>query len=142
MALSNKGVRQHGLSSAGREVLAIIEGAGNPLSPSVIARRMIVSTATLTSVLDTLERRGLVTRSPDPVDRRRLLIDITVEGRAFVDDFLPEIVALQTAALRSLGEADRGRLLGLLAVIADELAGLDVDEVVSGAPARQRRDRG
>jgi DNA-binding MarR family transcriptional regulator len=39
-----------------------------------MAERLIVTTASVTSLLDTLERRGLLERRPDPTDRRRPLI--------------------------------------------------------------------
>ena len=70
--------------------MAIIDGAGEPLSPTTIAERLIVTTATVTSLLDTLEKRGLVVRQPDPADRRKLLVSITDEARTIVDQFLPE----------------------------------------------------
>ena len=99
MAMANQALRHHGLSAAGRQALAILEGAGEPLSPTTIAERLIVTTATVTSLLDTLEKRGLVVRQPDPADRRKLLVSITDEARAIVDQFLPEVVALQTAVM-------------------------------------------
>ena len=66
-----------------------------------------------TSLLDTLERRGLVERRPDLADRRRLLVAITDEGRALVNQFLPEVVALQTAVMAQLSEPQRLELARL-----------------------------
>ena len=98
LASFDKALRHHRLSRAGREALAVLEGAAGPLSPTTIAERLIVTTASVTSLLDTLERRGLVERRPDPTDRRKLLVVITDAGVELVDQFLPELVALQTAA--------------------------------------------
>jgi len=95
-----------------------------------------VTTASVTSLLDTLERRGLVERQPDPTDRRRLLIEITQDGKALVDQFLPEVVALQTAAMASLPEAQRRQLVELLATLGADLTTLDVDEVIRAAAPR------
>ena len=47
------------LSASASEILAIIEGAAEPLPPHVIADRLLVTSGTMTSLLDTLERRGL-----------------------------------------------------------------------------------
>jgi hypothetical protein len=58
LASVEKALRHHHLSRAGREALAVLEGAGQPLSPTTIAERLIVTTASVTSLLDTLERRG------------------------------------------------------------------------------------
>ena len=130
LACFDQALRHHRLSRAGREALAVLEGAGQPLSPTSIAERLIVTTASVTSLLDTLEGRGLVERQPDPTDRRRLLIVITPEGRAIVDQFLPEVVALQTAALATLTEAQRRQLVELLDTIGASLTTLDTGEVI------------
>jgi DNA-binding MarR family transcriptional regulator len=116
--------------------LAILEGAGQPLSPTAIADRLIVTTASVTSLLDTLERRGLVERRPDPTDRRRLLVVITKDGAAIVDQFLPEVVALQTAALATLTEPQRRQLIKLLTTLEAGLTTLDTDEVIRAAAPR------
>jgi DNA-binding MarR family transcriptional regulator len=136
LACTDKALRRHSLSRAGREALAVLEGAGHPLSPTTIAERLLVTTASVTSLLDTLERRGLVERRPDPEDRRRLLVAITHEGLALVDQFLPEVVALQTAAMAELSEPQRRQLLKLLAIVRAGLADLDPDAVVRAARPR------
>jgi DNA-binding MarR family transcriptional regulator len=45
-----------------------------PLSPSALARRAGLHPATLTGVLDRLERTGWITRERDPADRRAVLV--------------------------------------------------------------------
>jgi MarR family transcriptional regulator for hemolysin len=44
---------------------------------NVLAERMGVEAMTLSGFLDRLESRGLVTRSPDPIDRRAKLVELT-----------------------------------------------------------------
>jgi len=136
LACIDQALRHHRLSRAGREALAVLDGAGQPLAPTTIAERLIVTTASVTSLLDTLERRGLVERRPDPTDRRKLLIVVTQEGKAIVDQFLPEVVALQTAALATLSEDQRRQLVELLTTLGANLTTLDVDEVIRTAAPR------
>ncbi len=136
LACIDQALRHHRLSRAGRGALAVLEGAGQPLSPTAIAERLIVTTASVTSLLDTLERRGLVERRPDPADRRRLLIVITQDGKDIVDQFLPEVVALQTAALATLTEAQRRQLVELLTTLGAHLTTLDAAELIRGASPR------
>jgi len=119
----------------------VLEGAGGPLSPTVIAERLLVTTASTTSLLDTLERRGLVTRLPDPDDRRRQLVTLTDAGRRIVDEFLPQVVALQTAVMAGISETERTRLLRSLAAIREAITELDPDAVVAAAPRRIKRQR-
>jgi DNA-binding MarR family transcriptional regulator len=136
MAMANKALRHHGLSAAGREAIAVIEGAGRPISPTPIAERLLVTTASVTSLLDTLERRGLVERQADPSDRRRLLVALTDEGRASVDGYLPEMVALQTAVMECVSEQDRRRLQRTLDAILRGVEQLDAASTVAAAPRR------
>jgi DNA-binding MarR family transcriptional regulator len=79
------------LSASGFEALAVLDGAGEPLPPSVIAERLLVTTASMTSLIDTLVARGYALRNPHPSDRRKVLVDITDTGREVVDRVLPVV---------------------------------------------------
>lgn len=105
------------LSVSAATVLAIIDGAGEPITPGVIAERAIIAAASTTSVLDTLERRGLVERRPHPTDRRKLLIDLTPTGRRTIDHILPGIHRLEEEVMRVLTEQERRDLLALVAKV-------------------------
>jgi len=48
---------------------------------SVLASKLAVSRPSITGVIDGLVARGLVTRDHDPLDRRRIGLDLTVEGK-------------------------------------------------------------
>lgn len=135
-ALAHRALRQHRLSPAGRQALAVLEGAGRPLSPTTIAERLLVTTASMTSLLDTLERRGLLTRSPDPDDRRKVLVTLTEDGRQVVDQFLPQVVAVQTALMAGLTETQRHQLLESLATIREAIDLLDTDAVIAASQPR------
>lgn len=131
--------RRHGLSNAAAQTLAIIEGAGEALAPSVIAERLMITTGSMTSLLDTLERRGMVRRRPHPSDRRRLLVELTDDGEALVDAFLPEIVAVQTALAAGLSEADRAAAVHLSERLAAAAGTIDVLSVAAQAKPRVKR---
>jgi DNA-binding MarR family transcriptional regulator len=141
ISLLNSTTSSSNLSSAGRQALATIEGAGGELSPTTIAQRLLVTTASITSLLDTLERRGLVERRPDPDDRRRVVVALTDAGQQAVDEFLPRIVAVQTAALARLDEDARAQLLSSLAIIRETIAELDAEAVSAAARPRSTPKR-
>lgn len=115
----------------------MLEGAGTPLSPTTIAERLLVTTASVTSLLDTLEKRGFVARSPDPDDRRKLLVTLTDAGQDVVDAFLPQVVAVQTALVAGLSEPQRRELLKGLTAIRTTAETLDTAAVVAGARPRR-----
>jgi DNA-binding MarR family transcriptional regulator len=117
LELHNRQTRdEHRLSPSARQALAVVEGAGQPLEPSVIAERLLTTTGTMTSLLDTLERRGLIRRLPHPDDRRKILIDITADARTILDDLLPSLHARERAVVsEALTVAEQRQLLGLIA---------------------------
>jgi len=91
--------RRHGLSHAALNALAIIEGNGAPMPTGTVGARMHITTGTMTSVLDTLERNGYIERLTDPDDRRRVLVDMTPTAQAVLNGLLPEVVQTATVAL-------------------------------------------
>ena len=106
------------LSPSGRQVLAIVEGAGEPLEPSVIAERLLITTGSMTSLLDNLENRKLIRRLPHPADRRKLLIDITEDGRKIVDALLPTFHAREHDVITgALTKSEQRALLDMIAKV-------------------------
>jgi DNA-binding MarR family transcriptional regulator len=109
---------QYRLSPSARQVLAVVEGARQPLEPSVIAERVLITTGSMTSILDTLERRGLVHRMPHPDDRRKLLVDITPDAQAILDELLPSLHARERDVISSaLTTREQHDLLRLVAKV-------------------------
>ena len=114
LALADRRLRAYRLSAGAREVLAVLDGEGGSLSPTVIAGRLIVTTASMTSLLDTLQRRGLVQRTPDVEDRRRVVVTITPEGSRIIRRLVPEMISLQDEVAAALSPTDRAELVRLL----------------------------
>lgn len=122
LALADRRLRVYGLSAGARQVLAVLDGDGGSLSPTTIADRLIITTASMTSLLDTLQRRGLVQRTPDGTDRRRVVVTITAEGRAVIRRLLPEMLALQEEVAAALSPGDRAELVRLLSTLRAGIA--------------------
>jgi len=127
--------RRHGLSHAALNALAVIEGTGAPMPTGAVSAHMHVTTGTMTSVLDTLERNGYVRRLTDPNDRRRVLVDVTPAAQKVLDRLLPEVVLTTTAALADFSPKELEDFLGTLARIRDAIDGLPAD---LGSPAPRR----
>lgn len=114
--------RDFDLSSSAATVLAIIEGAGGEVSPNVIAERAIMSSASATSVLDTLERRSLVERLPHPSDRRKIIVRLMPESYKILDAFLPGVHGLEAQVMGVLSPIKRRELLELVARVQVRIA--------------------
>jgi DNA-binding MarR family transcriptional regulator len=129
------------LSASASQILAIVEGAGEPLPPHVIGDRLLVTSGTMTSVLDTLERRGLIRRVPHPSDRRKLLIDITDEARRVLDRMLPRVHGASRDAFAVLSDAECETLVALLERVQARLQALEQEAVPEGGERRVVRRR-
>jgi DNA-binding MarR family transcriptional regulator len=132
---------QYKLSPSARGVLAVVEGAGQPLEPSVIAERLVVTTGSMTSLLDNLEKRGLIQRLPHPDDRRKLLIDITPEAQNIVDELLPSLHARERDVIgAALTPSEQRTLLRYLAKLQQAAADAQLAPAPQGA-TRHRSSR-
>ena len=121
--------------------LAVIDGAGRALTPSEIGERILLPSASITSTLDVLERRGWVRRVPNPDDRRSLLIEITADGRRTADQLLPGIRELERSVLSGLTERERTQLLALLGKVLARASELEAEPVEPLAGRRVRPPR-
>jgi DNA-binding MarR family transcriptional regulator len=110
---------EHGLETWEFDVLTALRRAGPPyeLSPGQLLTLTLVSSGTMTGRIDRLEGRGLVTRRPDPDDRRGVLVTLTADGRTRVDAALEDLLTQERAILSALDPADRERLADLLRAV-------------------------
>jgi DNA-binding MarR family transcriptional regulator len=102
------------LSPASGLVLSMLADAESPLPPNLIAERLIISRATVTGLVDSLERRGYVQRRPHHSDRRMLLVDVTDTGRQVANRFRPIVHQQQKAWLEALSEEKQQLLIAML----------------------------
>ncbi len=110
----------HDLDLAGFDVLLTLrrQGRGKALSPSALSKEMMLSTSAMTNRLDRLEKRGLITRSLDPDDRRGIRIALSDDGFALADGLVVSHVASEERLIAALTAAERKQLRNLLAKIA------------------------
>jgi DNA-binding MarR family transcriptional regulator len=77
-------LESEGMSHAGWQVMLALWKSGG-LTQREVAERCYVTQATVTGVVDTLERDGLVVRERSTEDRRVVRVRLTDEGRARLD---------------------------------------------------------
>ncbi|HEX4477136.1 MAG TPA: MarR family transcriptional regulator [Polyangiaceae bacterium] len=70
--------------------------------------------AGMSRLLDELESSGFVRRKKDRRDRRRLLVEVTPKGQAWLDAVTPSVMSGVDEAMRGLGSGERVALRGLL----------------------------
>lgn len=127
--------RRHGVSHAAVNALAIVEAACGPISSGEISGKMHITTGTMSSVLNTLERQGHIERHIDTRDRRRIMVDITPSAQDLLDRLLPEVVQVISVVMEGFKEDTLQSLLDLLAALQGAIA--DLPEDLPSAPSRR-----
>lgn len=107
---------QHGLRPGWFDVLSALRRAGAPyrLTPGQLTHSLMLSTGGMTKRLDRMESAGLVRRSPDPDDRRGLLVEMTDKGLRLVDAAVEAHLENEERLLRHLTKSERTQLERLL----------------------------
>ena len=106
-------LRPLGVSSAGGLVLGQLRDHGS-MSPSELGERLIVTRATVTGVVDSLERRGYVLRSPNPNDRRGIIVGLTPTGLDAVAQVRTIIHSQERQWMGALSDDELGTYIDLM----------------------------
>lgn len=108
-----------GLSIADFDVLNTLRRVGDSRGskPTDLARASLVTTGAMTSRLDRLERSGLIRRTPDPADRRGVLVRLTAQGTKVAGRALRELIAANEAFLKPLSGQQRESIASALRLL-------------------------
>jgi DNA-binding MarR family transcriptional regulator len=93
---------------------------GGPTTAGALARLEQISPQSMGATLAGLEARGLVERSPDPLDGRRILLSVTGAGQ------------------RTLRDRRNVRAQQLAAALAGGFSGAELDQLMAAAPLLER----
>lgn len=129
------------VSQAVMNALAVIEGAERNLTPSEISQRTFSSSGTMTGTLDALEYNGWIRRIPNPDDRRSVFVEITDDGQAIADQFLPGVRRVERSTLADLTSNELKTLLELFAKVLRGAAAVAADEPIRLEGRRNRPNR-
>ncbi|GGL20245.1 hypothetical protein Sme01_23510 [Sphaerisporangium melleum] len=94
-------------------LLATLKESG-PASQADLGRRSGIHFSDMVATVNELAERELVTRAPDPADRRRNVITITEAGREQLGRLERQLAKVQDELLAPLSPDERDQLTGLL----------------------------
>lgn len=113
---------RYGLNQARLIVLALLDQTEKgSMRSSELADQANVSRASMTGLLDTLEKAELATRAPDPHDRRATNVRITPKGKTLLRKVKPLQARWAQCVLDPIPRAERDELVRLLGKVQDAL---------------------
>ena len=102
-------LRSRGITVPQYTALTVLE-QHDDMSAAQLARYTFVTAQAMEGVVGALQNAGLIVRHRDPENRRRLVISLTAEGRALLEDCREDIDRIEAVAFASLTTEQRSRL--------------------------------
>jgi DNA-binding MarR family transcriptional regulator len=126
------------LSQGEAHILALLALAA-PATIADLHRGLAHKRSTLTSILDRLADRGLITRTVGTEDRRTFLVALTATGRTVAARVKRDLVDLETAVARRVSAADLTAFLKVVSAIEEEAHARTPPSASAARAARPRR---
>ena len=111
----NSSLARHGVSQARFRLLLRLRRAGRRgLHPRELAENLGIGRASVTGLVDGIERAGLAKRMPFDGDRRSIMVALTPKGTRFTDSIAPGRLSRVAQLMSCLSVVERRTLTGLL----------------------------
>lgn len=123
---SKRLVEEFGLTGPQLATLQEIHRLGSP-SPTAVARRVHLSQATVTGILQRLEKNRLIVRTKSDTDKRGFILRITPEGAELLERAPSLLQDRFRGELRSLEEWERTMILAVLQRVASLMDASELD---------------
>lgn len=106
--------KQHALTSTEFDILATLRRSDEPLTPTELYQTLMLSSGAMSTRLERLVQRGLVSRIASDEDRRSCKVTLTAQGKKQIDNALDDHVANMDRLIDGFSAADREQLVTLL----------------------------
>ncbi len=119
----------HGVSQGRFIVLLLllrsqVRNNGSGLGPSELARQAGVTRATMTGLMDGLQRDGLIDRLDHRGDRRKVIARLTPKGRESLNAIFPDYYSRIAELMNDLEDEEREKLSALLHKVKNKVHSL------------------
>jgi len=98
-----------------------------------LGRMLQIERATLSGIVSTLVRKGLVEQTPDPDDQRQRMLRVTASGLKLWDE-LPDLALIEAVAFDGVDAAELATVVKVLQAATQRLNNHLSKEIVDGAP--------
>ena len=125
--------RETGLTIPQLLCLKQIAAGKNEITPAELSRRVQLSPATVTGILDRLERDGWVKRERHTSDRRKICLLVTPKTEAKLENLPPLLQDKFVARVLNLPQKERTQLVNALKQVVDlmEASSLDASPILT-----------
>ena len=108
----NSSLGEYGLTCAKSNIIAYLSHEeGRLLNQTAIATHFGVKASSVTSILSSMEKQGLITRTKHPTDGRNNIIALTDKGLAFDAILKAQVRSLEDKMLKGIDDAERRALV-------------------------------
>ena len=118
--------RESGLTGPQLLIIKLI-GTYGEVTSGVIAREASLSQATVTSILDRLERKGLLNRERSAQDKRKVMVSLTVDGKEALKNAPALMQESFIRIFNQLEDWEQSLVLSSLQRVADMMNATDLD---------------
>jgi DNA-binding MarR family transcriptional regulator len=129
-------LRERGLTQGEAHVLGLLAHSGRA-NVAELHRGLAHKRSTLTSILDRLARRGLITRTVGATDRRTFVVRLTAKGGKLAKRVQRHLSALERAVVRRVSAANIRGFNKVVATLEQEAH----QRVGSGGGGRNRKSK-
>jgi DNA-binding MarR family transcriptional regulator len=121
-----------GITPAQAKLMCVIRDRG--MGMAELASILRLEKSSLSGLIDRVEQRGYLHRSPSPADRRAVNVVLTTQGQHLADEFHGEVSSRLAHAVRHLSAPERARLAQLISrVVEPEVASIIFDDVAGAS---------
>ncbi len=109
--------RPFGLTDVQFNLMMLLKYQGGPgkgLNQALLSDMMLVNRANITSLIDRMEKAGLVVRTPAPSDRRSNIIKLTTRARKLLDRIEPLYTKEVKQIMAALNQTEQKTLIAML----------------------------
>lgn len=99
-------LRPAGITAIQYTALTVLRHSG-AMSAAALARHSFVTPQSMADLLATLQRRELITRGPDPSDRRRHIVALAPGGKSLLARYDPAVRTLEGTMVSALSDRQR-----------------------------------
>jgi DNA-binding MarR family transcriptional regulator len=114
-------LKRHGVSLIRFNIMSTLFKNGGEMTPSGIAEAVFREKNSVTAVINSLEREGVVRREPSSEDRRSVRVVITEKGWKEANRLNPIVQELSREALSCMDRAKVEELVGMMRTLRESL---------------------